>query len=50
MNASIDLLRAAVDGASSSTSSTPSPGNSIPDFNAAIMHSPSKAKTLGVVG
>jgi len=52
MNANIDALRAAIDGASAPQTSSTSKAlnNEIPNISAAIMQSPSKVKTLGVVG
>ena len=52
MNANIDALRAAIDGASAPQASSTSKAlnNEIPNISAAIMQSPSKVKTLGVVG
>jgi hypothetical protein len=50
-NASIDALRAAIDGAiapSADTSGAAGVESSIPNFDAAIMHSSSKVKTIGV--
>jgi len=52
MNANIDALRAAIDGASAPQTSSTSKAlnNEIPNISAAIMQSPSKVKTLGVMG